>query len=593
MLERTRRPLLLTIALSAFYLLGIGWGLPGAERADRVLAPDQRQESFYRALEANRAALYARIGLNPMANYGRWASSGADPRRDPQYAFSGGFVPPGAIRAYPAGSKVPPILMHSYSSFLLRSVDGDEHAVINSLSRFHPRRLDFNPHSFQYGGPYLYPLAGFLAAAHAAGALRLVPEALYYYAHPGELARIYVAGRIFSFLGVLVCLWAMVLIGRRLGDEAGGLWAALFFGLAPGVVALAHIMKPHAWAAAWGLLCLHACLRCAESPGRGRMALAAVFAGVAVGTARYNWVLAFPCAIAFFKGSGSSPRDPRAWARLLGWGAVAGAVFFAANPYAIPDWGDFVAESRGFSHWYAPTPRPWLWAAGFADALISGLGPVLGLLGLGGFFMAARGSREDRLLFFLALPVLLLKGVMFATHRADPGNYRAYLLEMGLAALWAVRWLREAIAGASRRRAALAALALLLAGEAVLYDANFLADRPGRSNAFAAGDWAAKNIPRAAGLGFATMLPLVDQFPPLRFSEYELVSVTKPLAELDAGEASRLPPYFICRGGGCPPGIARYYEALKAFDRGPALWPSFRDPVTAANFPIEILRRKS
>ena len=46
------------------YLIGMGWGLPSTERAERVLAPEQRTDAFYKSLEDNRRAMYQRIGLN-------------------------------------------------------------------------------------------------------------------------------------------------------------------------------------------------------------------------------------------------------------------------------------------------------------------------------------------------------------------------------------------------------------------------------------------------------------------------------------------------------------------------------------------------
>src|SRR5579883_778301 len=200
-------------ASAAAYLCGLGWGLPSRARADRVLLPGQRGDSFYSALEDNRRGMYERIGPNLQAAYGRGEWNG-----DLVAGATGGFE----LLRHRAGAAPDSVLMHGFSSFLLRSVEQDEQFVINSIAHFRPRRLDFNPRTTLYGGAYLYPMAGIWAGLHLVHALRLSTDPLFYYRDPGELAKLYLAGRAFSAVCALGCaalIW--LLAGELYGARAG------------------------------------------------------------------------------------------------------------------------------------------------------------------------------------------------------------------------------------------------------------------------------------------------------------------------------------------------------------------------------------
>src|SRR5581483_11693065 len=144
-----------------------------------------------------------------------------------------------------AGAPADQVLMHGFSSFLLRSVEQDEQFVINSIAHFRPRRLDFNPRTTLYGGAYLYPVAGLWAALHVARVLTLSTDPLFYYRDPGQLARLYLAGRAFSAACALGCAVVIWLLAGELYGARVGLFAAALFALSPAVVCYAHVMKPH------------------------------------------------------------------------------------------------------------------------------------------------------------------------------------------------------------------------------------------------------------------------------------------------------------------------------------------------------------
>lgn len=565
------------LAAAAAYLTGIGYGLPSARRVERVFLPEQRTEEFYRAVEDNRRAFYRTIGDNLQAAFGRgeWAGTLVPPVE--------GFV----LKRYPAGqSPVDATLMHAYSSFALRSVDQDEQFVLNSVARFRPRKLDFNPHETMYGGAYIYPLAAWWAALHAAHALRLVPDALHYYEHPAQIARLYLTGRLLSALSGLVCVWLVFLLGRELYGAWPGLAAAALFALSPAVVGYAHQLKPHLTAAGLATAALWLAARAVMRRQTRPLLGAAVCYGLAVGAAKNLWPLVAPLSIALWM-TEEAPLSRRL-SRLSGCAAAAALAFAATNPYAFIDFRDFLDEMRGMARWYHSSLSPVAPLLAVTRVLPAGFGwGGCALLAVGLGQARRRLWRADVLVASSLICVVALTAFQMSSGAGIPGSARFFLAAIVLSAV--IGGAAAAASGRTGRR--LFALALLLdLGLAGARDLNFLRDAPGRSYADQAGDWLAAAVPPGSELGIGTPAPMVDRFPPLPFSRYDVVYTDGAPASKE--DAARLPERFITNAlWPLPADLGPYYVLEKTFEGG-RLWRAIGgDPFTQANPPIAIYRR--
>ncbi|MDX6770481.1 MAG: glycosyltransferase family 39 protein, partial [Elusimicrobiota bacterium] len=430
-------PALLFAAAAAAYAWGLSWGVPRAARFDKVLLPEQRNDEFFASVEANRRSLYARIGENIQAAFGRGEWSGE---------LDHGDVVGGVAVHHPG--KPDPVLLHAFSAFALRAVEQDEQFALNALARFKPRKLDFNPRSSLYGGSYLYPLAGWLAALHAARIVKLSSDALTYYRDPDRIGRLYEAGRVLSILSALGSAWLLLLIGRETVGEEEALWGAALFALSPGVVAYAHLLKPHLSACFYALGCALFGLRWARAGARADALRAGLLLGLATGAAKNLAVLGPALAAA------ALVPGPLPWRRRLGDLASAAVlsvvVFFVTNPYTLAGWGDFLDEARGQTAWYKSSLSvPGLY--GFlSSAWRAGAGAPAWALGLAGFALAlSRRRGEDfRLAVFLA--ALLLGTSFVAGRRGDEAHSaRFFFAGLGLAALLGAR-AALAVPGAGR-----------------------------------------------------------------------------------------------------------------------------------------------
>jgi len=548
----------------AVYGVGLGWGLPSAERFRRVLAPEQKDDRFYEKVEAARRALYARVGPNIQAAYGRGSWDGS---------------------VAPAGSEE--LSLHAYSGFALRSVEQDEQFVFNALSRFKPRRLQFNPHQFLYGGSYLYPLAGWLAALHIARAVRLESDPLYYYRDPGRLGRLYLAGRWFSALSALGCIALIFLIGREAAGDEAGLWAAALFALSPAIVCFAHVLKPHMTAALYALACILFSARWARGASGREPLWAGLFFGLAVGAAKNHCVLALPIALAALAAEGWT-FSARGIKRAVAAGLVGVAAFLLSNPYIPFNFRDFLDETRALTAWYKPSLTPGQLISFALGPWRAGLGIPLAALSIGtGVFALARPRSA---LFTTAILWLSLAlGASYIAGGLSPMDVSArfFLAGLGLSSVLVAASLsslpgRARVAG----RALLGLLVAALLARSAALAANFAADAPGRSNAFAAANWVEENLPAGAEIGVRASVAMVDRFPPILFSRYRIVSVEA------AADPARLPRYYATNArwlDSMEPAVRARYRVLRVFGGETLTERWAADPFTSANFPIAIL----
>ncbi|MDE2237535.1 MAG: glycosyltransferase family 39 protein, partial [Elusimicrobia bacterium] len=237
----------------------------------------------------------------------------------------------------------PAKLLDSYRALLLQSENPDEKKSFIILSQMRPWKLQFKPLYFQYGGAFIYPLGAFLQALSWARAVVVTHDLGHYLEKPGDMGRLYLAGRLFILLFQLGSLAILFDIGRRLwGWPAGGL-AAVFYSLCPLAVVNSHVLKPHPYAVFWSLLALRALVVGQESSDKRPLWICGLAAGMTAGSIFTMLpLLGLPALLWWTR------RDRLRFKDALLATGLGVAVFVAANPYFI-----FVPSASAWERQYA------------------------------------------------------------------------------------------------------------------------------------------------------------------------------------------------------------------------------------------------
>lgn len=351
----------------------------------------------------------------------------------------------------------------------LNTYNCDENTPVSLLQSMDPSRLDFNPvgektpNALGEGTFNLYTFAATLKALSVTGALKLTPDKAFYYAHPGEWGRVYLAGRAVSAAYGVLALLAVYLLARAMfGPAAAGL-AALLLGLSPAYPVFARFLVMNTPGMFWIVLSLLLLKRLLDTSSPKFYLLAGAAIGFAVSTRYSAGPLVLPYAAAWLLNG--RPREDLKPA-LLGV-AVMAAAFLAGTPYALLDYQSFLRGVRAIAGTVAAdsgAAGPLGGLAAAAASLRSGLGAGLSAVAAAGLLYSLyRRTKDDLLLAAFVLPMLLI----YAKAGAASTEGRMLPVFPFLAVLAA-----RALADAARKLpyAAAAAAALLLA-ELILYQA--------------------------------------------------------------------------------------------------------------------------
>ncbi|HTW94045.1 MAG TPA: hypothetical protein VMD30_04570 [Tepidisphaeraceae bacterium] len=129
--------------------------------------------------------------------------------------------------------------------YRLYSAQPDEMITFRSLAQMNPAQGEFDPHLYQYGGLWIYPIGAIIDLAGKFGILDVGGREVYL-ADPSMFGRFYIIARAYSLLWGLIGIAAVFAIARRM---TGGTFlpavAAAIFIVMPAVVDLSHEAKPH------------------------------------------------------------------------------------------------------------------------------------------------------------------------------------------------------------------------------------------------------------------------------------------------------------------------------------------------------------
>ncbi len=457
-------------------LTGITGGLPGVARL-RALPPEIRSSSdFSTKLAEQWHKLYAEI-----------ERSHAEMRPDEPNTSVVGRV------TVPAGwSFPPPPLINSARSLLTQTVNPDEKKSFIILGRMRPWRFEFEPLYAQYGGAFIYPLGAVLAAAHVVRLVVVTADLAHYLSVPGDMARLYLVGRLYTLFFHLALVWMLFELGRALSGRGTGTAAALLWALVPVAVVNSHVLKPHPVAAFWLVTAAYCALRAVEEGRWIDYLLCGLCAGAAAGgNLAASYAIGLPVLARLIRREGP-------WGTVLGACAAGVGVIVVTNPFLVFAPKHFAWELMVYSPSSFSLRTRGLVA--FVTRVVpEEIGIGLGSLAALGILRGLFAGSQRRLLSILIFGGGVLVLGRFSSFAASTSSMRLHYAGVALAVVLAA----DLIAALPRpMRAILLAAALAETGaRASAYLLNLHREAGAFSTKTHAADWIDAHIPGGANVG--------------------------------------------------------------------------------------------
>jgi hypothetical protein len=216
--------------------------------------------------------------------------------------------------------------------YRLYSRQPDEMITFMALQRMSPRRLDFDPRLYQYGGGYIYLIGAALGLSSLLGLTTVTSDVGVYLSQPELFARFYIVARVVTLVFGALTLVAVVKLARRAAGRTAGWIAFVLVAASPVFITGVLEAKPHVPSVC---MLLWATLSALDyrAGGRRRDALRV---GLQVGYA-FGLVLTglagallWPVLLLLRRSDGRRTRRDLALA-----GAVALATYVVTNPYVL------------------------------------------------------------------------------------------------------------------------------------------------------------------------------------------------------------------------------------------------------------------
>lgn len=478
--------------------------------------------------------------------------------------------------------------------YRLFSRQPDEMIILRALARMNPRRLDFDPHLYQYGGGYLYLVAASLVAGAATGLVHVTTDIGYYLDHPAAFAGSYLAARAVSLGFGLALLVAAYRLAALAGGRRAGWLALLIVAGSPVFISGVLEAKPHLPSACMLLWATYSALVYRARPTMRRAILLGLQAGYAVALVPTGIVGVLIAAALLVCGTRAAA--PRALRRLGTAAGVAALVWALTNPYVLINLATnraVLTSNLGNSTamYEGQATRLIDGAVRVAELLPECVGVVTLLVAVLGLWRLLRHDARGTLVAASAGVGILAIAVL--TGAGKPAEFGRFLILPATllciaAAIELAAWLR-------RRWAVrfVATALLLLAARGPVYVWHFAVDAAGVTESrLLAGEYlAARTMPNEP-IG-VLQEPAPYAVPPLDFTQRQIVLLPpQHPTGFTVDDAGQLPPWLVFTADDARTDAGAWwqpeYRLVRRFS-GAGIWSA---PLCWADKPVFIYERR-
>ena len=259
--------------------------------------------------------------------------------------------------------------------FKLYTVDVDEVDSVMALARIKPAQLQFDPHYYQYGGAFIYPLGLYYAVLSKLGVLS-IGSLDHMLNDPQAIDRVWIAGRAFVLLATAASAFLLYIALTQFAPRQIALLGLIIYLFSPATVMFSQVLKPHWYALMFAnaaLLILARAFVQKRLMRASEVALGIVL-GLAVGsvaTFALFAILVWGALLYLWR------RGWIQWRPLILVPAVAIVAWLITNPYYILDWQALKDEGAAHPEFYGARLNFDLLLAFLRNSALAGFGAAL------------------------------------------------------------------------------------------------------------------------------------------------------------------------------------------------------------------------
>jgi len=435
--------------------------------------------------------------------------------------------------------------------YLVGVFNSDEQNTIRALSNLNPLQLRLNPglNSF-YGGFYYYTSGAFLLGTKLVGLAQFPSDLKFYFSHPQETQKMYLAVRLLSALSVFLTLCLLLFCTSKFIEIKVSTLASLFFVLIPLLVPYSHMAKAHTYGMFLTFLGFLFIGKTFKDTSTKNYILGGLFLGLSAGTIITNLTVGIILFFAEWIRNQWSLfqvfKSKKFWIAVLTFFVV----YFLTNYYVFTHLSNFQRSvlalkeyTSGYDEYGKLNLKNWFpflkdmftnqihWS--YLPWLLLGCYPVL---------KSKNPFLQVTLLSFVFLTLFNLTLTRHAGINLRVFPFIAILSAYGFQQIFQKRWVVLKIFSI-----ALLFLTLFLSGAQTLFYTSLY---QGPSHLTQAGNWINQNIPKGESIGVIGTQFSQNSFPPFHFLNYSLISFPnssqkEKLGTVPLGTVPNFPTYVV------------------------------------------------
>lgn len=414
----------------------------------------------------------------------------------------------------------------------IRSYHPDEYLFFKCLSNMKPKQFDFDPKNLAWPALPYYLTGAALEFSSRINWIKVTKDMAYYFHHPEEFAKFYLAGRMMCLLSAVVTFVLLFGAGNKFFGTQTGLLSALLCAVSAVFIIQAHFLSGYILAIMWMTGVLWVLGHVVETGGRKVYLWAGIFIGLATGSRYMGIIMVLPLIVTFLVRKNWKAEIPY----LLGSLCVAFLAFFIAAPFSVLHLRELYASYQHISGVmelktsvfdqgaYRFFVRPWMF-------FWTGVGPALTVFIIMGIGMSLKNITPKKMILWAwILPFYFLMSLS----PTQLSLYYIFLL-VPVLVLASVGFNQAVLASKGFVKTTLFLILSLTVVFSLMYAGMYvhlLAKPDPRTEA---GDWIQKEIPIETSIGVNT-IPWQFYTPPLSFEQNIQVIKFDELSDLSLNE---------------------------------------------------------
>ena len=229
--------------------------------------------------------------------------------------------------------------------YLVVPYAGDDAFILKAIKNLDPKKLDFDPNFYIYGGGLVYSAAAILKVADVFNIIKLKSGISYYLENPNEIKKIYYLLRILIVLFAIVGLVFLFYFIEKFHGVKFAYLSLIIILFNPETLISSRVIEPHIFVLPFFLAAVYFAVKLIEFPKNNYLLIFyGLFSGLSIATQSTSFYIIFPFFLIQYVYFSKVYELRKIFKNFIIFFGYLSLTFFLLNPYSILNFNAFISD---------------------------------------------------------------------------------------------------------------------------------------------------------------------------------------------------------------------------------------------------------